>query len=166
MLQPMRSNSPYHTWSSRSGPAAVGAADFLRGNGPMAALMPAVTRMMALQKDCAAALPAMFRHCDILQFEGGQLVLATPNAAVAAKLKQQLPKLQGELQKRGWHIDAIRLKVQVSKSLAPVVHMRSLELPDLAVSAMAELGDALPASPANQDLIAALRTLVRRRRGA
>ena len=164
MLQPMRSNSPYHTWSSRSGPAAVGAADFLRGNGPMAALMPAVTRMMALQKDCASALPAMFRACDILQFEGGQLVLATPNAAVAAKLKQQLPKLQNELQKRGWQVAAIRLKVQVTKSLAPVVHMRSLELPERAVAAMAELGDALPASPANLALITALRTLVRRRR--
>ncbi len=165
MLRPMRSNSPYHTWASRSAPAPVGAADFLRGNGPMAALMPAVTRMMALQTDCASALPAMYSTCDIIQFEGGQLVLATPNAALAAKLKQQLPKLQNELIKRGWQIDAIRLKVKMAKSLAPIERMRQLELPEMAVSAMAALSDALPASPSNQDLIAALRALVRRRRG-
>lgn len=56
--------------------------DFLRGNATMASLMPTVTRLAALQ-GCARALPAMFEHCDILQFESGQLVLATPNAALA-----------------------------------------------------------------------------------
>ena len=158
----MRSNSPHH--SNRSGRTTVDAFEFLRGNGPMAALMPTVTRMMALQKDCASALPAMFRNCDVLQFQDRQLVLATPNAALAAKLKQQLPNLTAELQKRGWQIDAIRLKVQVGKSIAPVRHTRQLALPATAVAAMAELGDALPASPANRDLIAALRALVQRRK--
>ena len=127
----------------------------------MAALMPTITRMAALQKDCATALPAMFQQCDILQFEAGQLVLATPNAALAAKLKQQLPKLQADLLARGWHIEAIKLKVQVAKSLAPIVHTHPLVLPDKAMAALTELGDALPASPANAALIAALRLLVR-----
>lgn len=160
----MRSHSPYQATRGKSGPAATDATDFLRGNSTMAALMPTVNRLVALQKDCAAALPAMFSNCDILQFEGGQLVLATPNAAVAAKLKQQLPKLQAQLQTRGWQIDAIRLKVQVTKSLAPVVHTRQLELSGAAVSAFAELGDALPESPQNRTLIAALRAMVERRR--
>lgn len=141
-----------------------GATDFLRGNATMASLMPAVNRMMALQKDCAGALPAMFRHCDILQFEAGQLVLATPTSAVAAKLKQQLPKLQAELEKRGWQIGAIRLKVQVTKSIAPVVHTRQLLLPTTAVSAFDELSNSLPESPQNSALIAALRAMVQRRR--
>ena len=146
------------------GKTVPGATDFLRRSGTMAALMPAVTRMMALQKDCAQALPTMFSHCDIVQFQEGQLVLAIPNAALAAKLKQQLPKLQTELEKRGWHIAAIKLKVQVTKSLAPVVLMRSLELPNRAVSAFAELGETLPDSPQHKSLIAALRAMVARRR--
>jgi len=149
---------------ARSGPAATGATDFLRGNATMASLMPTVTRLAALQKDCAKALPAMFEHCDILQFESGQLVLATPNAALAAKLKQQLPKLQGELERKGWQISGIKLKVQVIKSIAPIVHTRSLVLPEKAMSALEELSTALPASKQNEQLIAALRNMVRHHR--
>ena len=159
----MRLNSRDPTTGNehRAGPQAQGAVAFLRGDGPMAALMPAVTRMAALQKDCAAALPAMFSLCDILQFEAGQLVLATPNAALTAKLKQQLPKLQADLLARGWQVDAIKLKVQVTRSLAPIVHTHALVLPHKAMAALSELGDALEASPANSPLIAALRLLVR-----
>lgn len=163
MFRPMRSHSFYKT-ARGGGQSATGIADLLRGNGPMAALMPAVKRMMSLQKDCAAALPAMFSSCDIVQFEGGQLVLATPNAAVAAKLKQQLPKLQAELEKRGWQIAAIRLKVQMARAPAPEVQMRQLLLPPVAVSAFDELSASLPESAQNKELIAALRNMVRRRR--
>ena len=67
------------------------AADFLQSNDGLAALLPAVARMAALQKDCAALLPAMFDACDVLQYDADQLVLSTPNAALAVKLKQQLP---------------------------------------------------------------------------
>lgn len=141
-----------------------GATDFLRGNATMAALLPTVARLASLQKDCAQALPAMFSQCDILQFEGGHLVLATPNAAVAAKLKQQLPKLQAELEKRGWQIHGIKLKVQVIKSIAPVVHTRALVLPVKAMAALDELSHALPASKQNQQLIDALRAMVGRHR--
>jgi hypothetical protein len=150
---PTRKSGPY-------GAIPADASDYLRGNGPMAALMPTVNRLAKLQKDCADALPAMFSQCDILQFEAGQLVLATPNAALAAKLKQQLPHLQADLLARGWQIAAIKLKVQVTRSLAPVVHTHPLTLPGKAMAALTELGDALPASPANAALIAALRRLV------
>lgn len=162
-VAPMRAKLPFHHGRSKRGPTAPGINSFLN-RGALAALMPTVNRLVALQKDCAAALPAMFQHCDILQFEGGQLVLATPNAAVASKLKQQLPKLQVELEKRGWQISAIKLKVQVTKSLPPVVHTTGLVLPPRAVEAMDELSEALPASKQNTALIAALRRLVKRRR--
>ena len=162
----MRSTPFYKAPRGRSGPAATGATDFLRGNATMAALMPTVRRLAALQIDCAAALPAMFNHCDILQFEEGQLVLATPNAALAAKLKQQLPKLQAELEKRGWQISAIKLKVQVIKSIIPVVHTHALVLPEKAKSALEALSETLPASPQNQTLIAALKAMVERHKSS
>ena len=130
----------------------------------MASLMPTAMRMAQLQKDCAAALPPMFASVDIAQFEEGALVLATPNAAVAAKLKQQVPKLQATLLGRGWQVTSIRLKVMVGKSIPPVVHTRQLLLPTTAVAAFAELSDALDDSPQNATLIAALRAMVQRRR--
>jgi hypothetical protein len=157
----MRFNTRYSIRNGRSGAIPAGASDYLRGDGPMAALMPTVIRLAALQKDCANALPAMFSQCDILQFEAGQLVLATPNAALAAKLKQQLPQLQADLLARGWQITGIKLKVQVTRSIAPIVHTHALALPHKAMAALTELGDALPPSPANAALIAALRMLVR-----
>ncbi len=160
---PFQTLRPRHSQSGIR-PAAVGAADFLRGSDKLAALMPAVTRMVALQKDCAASLPAMFRGCDILQYEAGQLVLATPNAAVASKLKQQLPKLQASLLQCGWQVSAVKLKVQLAKSIAPSEQTRQLVLTSGAISAFAELGDALEASPHNESLVAALRAMVRRKR--
>jgi len=144
---------------------AKGVADFLRTNDKLSALLPTVARMAALQKDCAATLPAMFDTCTVLQFESDQLTLATPNAAIAAKLKQQLPKLQGELLKRGWQVSAIRLKVQVSNNLEQVNVSKSLTLPVQAVSALAELELELEESPRNAALKAALSVMLKRHRG-
>ena len=139
---------------------AKGAADFLRAHDKMAALLPNITRMVALQKDCAATLPAMFETCSVLQFESGQLVLAIPNASLASKLKQQLPKLQDALLKRGWQVSAIRLKVQVSKILEKSTTSKQLVLPAQALSAFAALGDTLADSPRNGALKAALRAML------
>ncbi|MGZ8293520.1 MAG: DciA family protein [Telluria sp.] len=140
------------------------ATDFLRKNERMASLMPAAMRMGSLQKDCADALPPMFSNCDVLSFEQGQLVLATPTSSVAAKLKQQLPKLQAALQKRGWQVDAIKLKVQVTRSAPPAVEIRKLSMPDTAVSAFEELGETLEATPQNEKLIAAIKSMAAKRR--
>ena len=153
-----------HIYGTKTRKTAIVATDFLRRNDKMAALLPAAMRMASLQSDCAKALPPMFSNCDVLSFEGAQLVLATPSSAVAAKLKQQLPKLQGALQKRGWQVDGIKLKVQVTRSIAPVVHTRQLVLPGGAVSAFEELGDALPQTAQNATLIAAVKAMAARRR--
>ena len=153
-----------HIYGTKTRQTSHGVADFLRGNNRMASLLPAAMRMASLQQDCAAALPPMFGMCDVLSFEEGALVLATPTSAVAAKLKQQLPKLQAALLKRGWQVNHIRLKVQVTRSLAPVVHARVLEMPETAVAAFEELGDALPATPQNASLIAAIKAMAAKRR--
>ncbi|MES2932011.1 MAG: DciA family protein [Pseudomonadota bacterium] len=150
--------------SARKGPSALGAGDFLRADDKMAALLPTLTRVISLQKDCAKILPSMFDACDVLQLDSGQLTLATPNAALATKLKQQLPKLQEELGKLGWQVNVIRLKVQVGKMPAKSIPSRELALPALAVTAFAELGQALEASPRNEALRAALMAMVARRR--
>ena len=153
-----------HIYGTKTRHTSRDATEFLRGNDRMASLLPAAMRMASLQQDCAAALPPMFGMCDVLSFEEGALVLATPTSAVAAKLKQVLPKLQMALQKRGWQVNHIRLKVQVTRSLPPEVQMRVLEMPETAVTAFEELGDALAATPQNASLIAAIKAMAARRR--
>ncbi|MGZ3253057.1 MAG: hypothetical protein ACXU7D_01990 [Burkholderiaceae bacterium] len=144
--------------------SAKGVADFLRTHDKMSALLPTVTRMAALQKDCAASLPAMFNACTVLLFESDQLTLSTPNAAIAAKLKQQLPKLQGHLLKCGWQVSAIRLKVQVSNIEEKVNVSKSLTLPLQAISALATLGEELEETPQNAALKKAIGVMLKRHR--
>lgn len=141
-----------------------GVADFLRAHDKMASLLPAATRMAELQRDCATLLPAVFDACAVLQFEAGQLILSVPNTALAAKLKQQLPKLQDGLLKRGWQVNAIRLKVQIGKIAEKLIEKKKPALPAKAVSALATLGQSLEDSPRNQALKAAISAMVKRHR--
>jgi hypothetical protein len=137
----------------------------LQSNDGLAALLPAVARMAALQKDCSALLPAMFDACDVLQYDADQLVLSTPNAALAAKLKQQLPKLQAHLIKSGWQVNVIRIKVQVGRPRPRDLFTKQIQLPPQALDAFDQLGKTLENSPQNQTLIDALRAMVARHRG-
>ncbi len=152
--------------SARSAQTSRGVTDFLRANDKMAAILPAVTRLAALQQDCSGVLPALFDACSVLQFENGQLVLAAPSAAFASKLKQQLPKLQDGLLRRGWQVNAIRLKVQVGNIAEKQQKPKQLVLPAKAISALASLNQTLDDSPRNQALKAALDTMLKRHRAA
>jgi hypothetical protein len=164
MLRSFKSFSPPGARTGRSTIQAKGVTDYLRVHDKMSSLMPAVTRMAALQKDCAALLPAIFDSCAILQFESGQLVLSVSSSALASKLKQQLPKLQDALVQRGWQVSAIRLKLQPKTVFEPAGQEKELVLPKRAISALAELNGSLEDSPRNEALKAALAALLNRHR--
>ena len=153
-----------HIYGTKNRRTSIEATDFLKRNDKMAALLPTAMRMASLQSDCAKALPPMFGNCDVLSFEEARLLLAVPSSAMAAKLKQQLPKLQTALHQRGWQVEEIKLKVQVTRSMPPVVHTRQLVLPTTAVTAFEELGEALPQTEQNATLIAAIKAMAARRR--
>ena len=158
---------PYHIYGTKLRRTSIEATDFLRRNDRMASLLPAATRMASLQKDVKVILPPMYAGCDVMSLQEGVLTLAVPSSAVAAKLKQQAPKLQATLQKKGWQIDSVKIKIQVGRALPPQQEMlkpSSLELPPTAVQAFEELGDALPDSPQNAPLIAAIRRLAEKRK--
>jgi hypothetical protein len=143
---------------------AKGVADYLRTHDKMSALFPTLKRMAALQNDCAALLPVIFDSCSVLQCDSGQLTIAIPNAALATKLKNQLPKLQDGLLKRGWQVSAIRLKVQVSNKMEKVNVSKTLTLPLQAVSALSTLETTLENTPRNAALKNALAVMVQRHR--
>jgi hypothetical protein len=159
--------TPYHIYGTKVRRTSIEATDFLRRNDRLASLLPAATRMASLQKDVKVILPPMYAGCDVMSLQEGVLTLAVPSSAVAAKLKQQAPKLQATLQKKGWQIDSVKIKIQVGRALPPQQEMlkpSSLELPPTAVQAFEELGDALPDSPQNAPLIAAIKRLAEKRR--
>ena len=155
--------TPYRP-SAKPTKTAKGAADFLHSDDKMAAILPTVKRLVALQKDCVAILPSMFNACEVSLSEAGQLVLSIPNAALATKLKQQLPKLQEGLLKRGWQVSAIRLKVQVSQHVERDIAPKQLTLPSKAQSALAALEGSLDNAPRNQALKAAISAMLGRHR--
>ena len=158
---------PYHIYGTKLRRTSIEATDFLRRNDRMASLLPAATRMAKLQKDVRLILPPMYGNCEALSIQEGVLTLAVPSSAVAAKLKQQVPKLQATLQGKGWQVESVRIKIQVGRALPAqdeVMKPSSLELPPTAVQAFEELGDALPESPQNAPLIAAIRRLAEKRK--
>lgn len=164
------SNFTYQPRAMTSGKGASpahGAVDFLRTHDRMATLLPAVTRLAELQKECSSLLPESFHVCTVVQFEAGCLVFSAPNAALAAKLKQRMPKLQEALSGRGWQVDVIRVKVSVSPSFAvqPAIR-KEKHLPRPAMSALSELEQGLEASPRNAALKAAIQTMLQRHQAA
>ena len=165
-MQSSSNQRPFHIYGTRDRKTAFGATDFLRANDRLAALMPTALRVGNLQRDVKVILPPMYAGCDVLSFQDATLTLAVPSSAVAAKLKQQLPKLQAGLQKKGWQVDNVRIKIQ----MRPNVPVReepkpsTLTLPSTAVEAFEELGDSLPETPQNAALIAAIKRLAERRK--
>src|SRR4051812_34871127 len=108
---------PFHIYGTRDRKTAFDATDFLRSSDGVGALLPTAMRIARLQRECRNILPPMYAGCDVLSFQDGALTLAVPSSAVAAKLKQQLPKLQTGLQKKGWQVDAVRVKIRMGRHL-------------------------------------------------
>lgn len=161
---PFLSNSPVHIYGTKNRQTSIVATDFLRANDRMASLLPAAMRMARLQSDCAAILPVMAGNTDVIAFHEGTLVLAVPSSAVAARMKQMVPKLQTALAAKGWPVESIRLKVQVGRAMPDKPQMRTLELPPTAVQAFEELAESLEETSQNKDLVAALRRLAEKRK--
>ena len=143
---------------------AVSAVDSLCADEKMAALMPTVLRIAAIQKACQTILPDMFGSCSVIRIDAEQLVLSATNASMAARLKQQLPKLQDALKAAAWQVSAIQIKVQPKKN--PVESKRSEKpaLPAQAIAAFTTLGNSLENSLRNKGLREAINTLIQRHR--
>ncbi|MBR7799604.1 DUF721 domain-containing protein [Undibacterium sp. FT137W] len=137
-------------------------ASFLRQNDKLSPLLPTVKRNISLQKECRSILPAIFDACEVLNLNDEHLVMSAPNASIATKLKQQLPKLQIHLQQRGWQINAIKIKVQVKRVIEKPTAIKQALLTRPALNAFQNLENSLEATPQNAELKAALSRLLSR----
>lgn len=130
----------------------------------IAHLWPTIANSTACQTACAAVLPQLFLYCQVMHLEADQLTIAAPNSALASKLKQHLPKLQDALQKAGWQINAIRIKVQVNPIPIETQTEKQCQLPGGALRAFSELERNLASVKGNDGLLDALRALISRAR--
>ena len=140
------------------------AMDFLQSTEKLGALLPTANRLAHLQQTCEYLQPLVFASCKVVHLDNGQLQIAVPNAALATRLKQQLPRLAAGLRENGWPVEDIRLKVQVMpERLPPPPAPKKRELPDSALASFAELETSLDTDPRNEGLREALRSLLARR---
>ena len=72
-----------------------------------------VARLRAIESLIPPNLRASIKPGPI---DGANWCLILDNNATAAKIRQLLPALQAHLRAKGWEVNAIRLKVQISKS--------------------------------------------------
>ena len=84
-------------------------------------------------------------HAGALQ--SGILTIYTGNGAVAAKLKQQAPRLLGKLQERVSEVTSIRFEVQVRNPETETKRHKDLALSQAALSALRQLEESLEDSP-------------------
>lgn len=122
------------------------------------ALTDRAQRLLALQSDLAQCAPA--RGLSALELEDGTLVVGTPGAAAAAKLRQLEPTIVGHLAARGWNVRRIRFRPMPVGMVAPLPPLQPRgPIPADALRAL----QAMSSEAANESLRAALERLVRRR---
>jgi hypothetical protein len=121
------------------------------------ALNREIRQLMALQSVLAEVLPGnLATSASVALVKAGEMILFADNGAVAAKLRQMVPRILISLRQRGYEITGIRLQVQVSIRDNPLPQ-KQISLSSEARSAIDLLSERLKASP----LKAALKRLGR-----
>lgn len=106
-----------------------------------------------------SAPPSLAQASRIKNYRGGTLFVLADSAAVAAKLKQQAPRLLVKIQKQEPQITGIQVLVQVTGSQGNFdIHLKNNMLSIESIEKFNKLSEAIPDSP----LKSALTNLVRR----
>jgi hypothetical protein len=96
---------------------AVSALQASRESPTLARLSDLATESAARLKSLDTVIPHTLRMAvQAGPIDGSEWCLLLDNNAVAAKLRQLLPAMQAHLRSKGWEVNSIRLKVQVSPS--------------------------------------------------
>lgn len=120
----------------------------------MARLAAHAGRLLKLQRLFEELVPAaLVRTCRIANFKSGVIFIHAENGAVAAKLRQITPSLNGELRTRGVEVTEIRIKVQpLDVALQHRLPPRAAVLGDAGRASIARLADSLPEGPLRESL--------------
>jgi hypothetical protein len=98
-------------------------------NAGLTALSRATQCIAALQRlYVVCAPPDMAQASRVVNNRDGMLVIAADNGTIAAKLRQQAPRLLKNMQKQGGEVTGIRVQVQVGRP-APTPKARAGKTP-------------------------------------
>lgn len=142
----------------------------LRENETLLPFHRRLRQLSRLQKTFVDALPSgLNESCRIATVEGSTIIVATANGAVAAKLKQMLPRLLerfretiGENKTQDQQVTGISVIVQPEFFVAEKTHNTAAPRAPLPVEKMAELAESLEDSP----LKTAIQAITNRRQRA
>ena len=127
----------------------------LRENETLLPFHQRLRQLSRLQKTFADALPpGLSESCRIATVEGSTIIVAAANGAVAAKLKQMLPRLLErfrenfcENKKQYQEVTGISVIVQPEFFVVETRHRLSLPREPIPVEKLAELAESLEDSP-------------------
>ena len=96
-----------------SGSVADTAIDWLGSDRHGANVLTAARTLLALEGVLQRILPpGLAQTCRVARLENGQLTLAVPSAAYAARLRQLAPRTVDQLASSGWNLTEIQVRVQ------------------------------------------------------
>lgn len=143
---------------------------WLRQDSHGASLMSTAHQLMQLQKHVDAALPLpLVGACRVLRLQDGSLTLGVPAASHSAKLRQLAPRIVVALEKQGWQVNGIAVRVQASLT-RPIETLLAQNTPprrpaaplgEQGIQAFSDLHATLPDGPLAQ---AIARLLARRKK--
>jgi hypothetical protein len=127
---------------------------YLNSSNSLRRLTDEARRIAELQRVFMKIAPQpLTQACCVRQLRAGILSLLAENAAIAAKLKQLLPRLLTSYQKLGWQVTAIRVEVQVRNATSEVATRRSTKhLSTESIKYLEQLAAGLEDSPLKQAL--------------
>lgn len=134
--------------SSAWGQTALGWVD----SNPTGAEVLATARMLlGIEQSARQVLPpAIASHCQVAKLESNAVLLAVPSAAYAARLRQLAPRIVERLNKDGWNLNEINVKIQANLPTKQTILQRpkeSVPLDGHALEAFEGLRNNLPSGP-------------------
>lgn len=137
------------------------AAEYLDSHDNMSGMLQVARRLSEIQDACESILPRYFSVCSVLKLENGKLTIGVPNQSIAARIRQQMPYFQAELCRKGWLVDSIRLKVQLSQKRFAEIPAERKSLSPKAYDSLVELHSRLDKTKQNDRLTTVLSELIK-----
>jgi len=111
------------------------------------------SRLAALQQVYRMAVPEeLAKRSKVVDERSGTLVVAAETSAVAAKLRQLVPRIVADIVKCCPEVTAIRVEVQVADGQPPTTPRARPQIARQGLRSFTQLRDALPDSPLREAL--------------
>lgn len=140
------------------------ATEYLDSHENMSGLLQVARRLSEIERTCQDILPRHFSACSVLKLENGKMIISVPNQSIAARIRQQIPYLQAELNRAGWPVDSIRLKVQLAQKRFAEKPAARKTLSPKAYESLVDLYSSLDKTKQNDRLTFALSELIKNHR--